>query len=147
MSRECAQSVRDTFLTLRGHSGDTLGILWGHAGDTFWTLRSPGPEGPHKHPERHSRHTSGPKDPRDSCSRPGGSQVWYVWLKAGGGPRVLTASNMTQISRATLFWVAAAVERKRDSKMLTSFSGLKHQSRFLGRGYDEALFSEKKGFQ
>ena len=36
-------SVRDTFLT-----------LWGHSQDTLWTLRSPGPEGPRRQPVRHS---------------------------------------------------------------------------------------------
>ena len=62
VSRECQKGVR----ALRGHSRDTLG-------DTFW-IRSPGPEGPQRHPEEHSRHTSGPKGPRDSCSRPAGLQ-------------------------------------------------------------------------
>ena len=33
---------------------DTLGTLRGHSGDTFWTLRSPGPEGPRGHPVGHS---------------------------------------------------------------------------------------------
>ena len=61
VSKECPQSVRDTFLTLRGRSRDTL-----------WTLRSPGPERRRRHPEGHSRDTSGPKGPRDSCSRSGG---------------------------------------------------------------------------
>ena len=73
MSRECPRSVRDTFLTLRGHSRDT-----------FWTLQSPGPFGPRRHPLGHPRlsgtlsgtlrDTSGPKGLRDSCSRPGCSQ-------------------------------------------------------------------------
>ena len=79
VSKKCSQSVPrvspecpDTFLTLRGHSGDT-----------FWTLRSPGPEGPQRHPEGHSRDTSGPKGPRDSCSRPGGLQIWgSIWRPA-----------------------------------------------------------------
>ena len=54
-------SVRNTFLTLRRHS-------W----STFWTLRSPGPEGPC----RHSLDTSGPNGPRDSCyQEAGGSQL------------------------------------------------------------------------
>ena len=57
------RGVRDTFLTLRGHSLDT-----------FWTLRAPGPEGPQRHPKGHFRDTSGPKGPRDSCSRPGALQ-------------------------------------------------------------------------
>ena len=30
--------------------------------------------------------------------------------------------------------------------MLTASARLQHQSRFLGRGSDEALFSEEKGF-
>ena len=70
VSRECPRSVRDTFLTLRGRSRDT-----------FWTLRSPGSEGPQKHPEEHSRDTSGPKGPRDSCSTPGGSQILLSTLE------------------------------------------------------------------
>ena len=61
VSKECPRSVRDTFFTLRAHSRDT-----------FWTLRSPGPERPQRHPDGHSRDTSGPKGPRDSCSRSGG---------------------------------------------------------------------------
>ena len=67
VSRECPRSVRDTFLTLRGHSRDT-----------FWTLRSPRPEGPQRHPEGHSRDTSGPKGPRDSCSRSGALQCFIA---------------------------------------------------------------------
>ena len=61
-----------------------------HSRDTFWTLRSPGPEGPRGHPVGHSlghppflgtlsgilREHFGP---RDSCSRPAGSQ------NGGGG--------------------------------------------------------------
>ena len=71
-------SVRKVSRTLRGHSRDT-----------FWTLRSPGPEGPWGHPPghsvehpdfrghsvRHSRGHSGPKGPRDSCRWPTMSQV------------------------------------------------------------------------
>ena len=68
VSRECPRSVRDTFLTLRGHSRDT-----------FWTLRSPRPEGPQRHPEGHFWDTSGPKGPRDSCSRPGGLQCDWAF--------------------------------------------------------------------
>ena len=58
VSRECPRSVRDTFLTLRGHSRDT-----------FWTLRRTLPRRPPIFGD-----TSGPKGPRDSCSRPAGSQ-------------------------------------------------------------------------
>ena len=58
---ECPRSVKKVSRTLRGHSRDT-----------FWTLRSPGPEGPQKHAEGHSRDTSGPKGLRDSYSRSGG---------------------------------------------------------------------------
>ena len=54
VSPECPECP-DTFLALRGHSRET-----------FWTLRSPRPEGPQRHPEGHSRTTSGPKGPRDS---------------------------------------------------------------------------------
>ena len=67
VSRECPRSVRDTFLTLR----DTLGTLFG-------ALRGPGPEGPHRHPEGHSWDTSGPKGPRDSCSRLGALQWIFL---------------------------------------------------------------------
>ena len=58
--RECPRSVKK----VSGHSGDTLGTLWGH----FLTLRRTNST------LRHSRDTSGPKGPRDSCSRPGGLQ-------------------------------------------------------------------------
>ena len=37
--RESPRSVRETFLT-----------LWGHSRESFWTLRSLGPEGPWRHP-------------------------------------------------------------------------------------------------
>ena len=43
MSRECPQSVQNVSWT-----------RWGHSRDTFWTLRSPGPEGPQGHPVGHS---------------------------------------------------------------------------------------------
>ena len=46
VSRECPRSVRTPFGTLSGH---------------FWTLWSPGPEGPQRHPEGRSRNTSLPK--------------------------------------------------------------------------------------
>ena len=56
--------------------------------DTFWTLWSPGPKGPRRSPAEHSlrrppfsgtlsgtlRGHFGSEGPRDSCSRPGGSQ-------------------------------------------------------------------------
>ena len=69
----CPQTVRDTFLTLRAHSRDTFG----HSGawrpreipsDTPSDTRTPLFRG-------HSRGHFGPKGPRDSFSRPGGSQV------------------------------------------------------------------------
>ena len=77
LSRECPQSVWDTFSTLQGHSRDT-----------FWTLRSPGPRGPGDTPRDTPGgtpvfgdtlgdtpgDTSGSKGLRDPCSRPGGSQ-------------------------------------------------------------------------
>ena len=70
--RECPRSGRDTFLTLR----DTLGTLFGHS-------RSPGARNTPSdtpsdtprfrgHSRGHSGETSGPKGPRDSCSRPTG---------------------------------------------------------------------------
>ena len=46
VSRECPRSVKKVSRTLREHSRDT-----------FWTLRSPEPEGPQRHPEGHSRDT------------------------------------------------------------------------------------------
>ena len=82
VSRESPRSVKK----VSGHSGDTLGTLFGHSGargpkgprdtprDTPGTLQSPRPEGPQRHPEGHSRDTSGPKGPGDSCSRPGALQ-------------------------------------------------------------------------
>ena len=71
VSKKCPQSVPRVSKTCP----NTPGTLSGHSGDTFWTLRSPGPKGPQRHPEGHSRDTSGPKGPRDSCSRPGGLQI------------------------------------------------------------------------
>ena len=65
LSQECRRSVKKVSRTLRGHSRDT-----------FWTLQRPGPEGPQRHPEGHFRDTSGPKGPRDSCSRSGGLQFF-----------------------------------------------------------------------
>ena len=58
---------------LAGLHGAILGptYLRGHA------CRA-GPEGPQRHPEGHSRDTSGPEGPRDSCSRPGGLQISYA---------------------------------------------------------------------
>ena len=71
VSQECP-GVSDTFLTLEGHSPDTIGR---------WTLRSPGHRGPAETSwgtpsdtpcvREHSRDTSGLKGSRDSCSRPG----------------------------------------------------------------------------
>ena len=69
VSWECPRSVKKVSRTLRGHSRDT-----------FWTLRSPGPEGPQRHLEGHSWDTSGPKGPRDSCSRSGGLQTFWRFL-------------------------------------------------------------------
>ena len=102
MSRECPRSVRDTFLTLRGHSRDT-----------FWTLRSPAPEGPQRHPEGHSRDTSAAKGPRDSCSRSRGCNVcdqaaclFHPWpspgpaAEAGGGGTFTTWIDMSIFSAA-----------------------------------------------
>ena len=84
VSKKCPESVPGVsgtpFLTLRGHSRDT-----------FWTLRSPA-EGPRGHPVGHSLDTphfrghswghsgdtSGPKRPRDYCSRPAGSQPSHL---------------------------------------------------------------------
>ena len=78
VSRECPQSVWNTFLTLRRHSRDTC-----------WTLWNPGPEGCRGHPvghsvghprfrghsQGHSPGHSGPKAPRDPCSSSAGSQL------------------------------------------------------------------------
>ena len=44
VSPECQKGVR---------------IPRGHSRDTFWTLRSPGPEGPQRHPEGHPEDTPG----------------------------------------------------------------------------------------
>ena len=61
VSRECPRSVKKVSRTLPEHSRDT-----------FWTLRSPGPEGPQRHPEGHSRDTSGPKGPERLLWQAGG---------------------------------------------------------------------------
>ena len=64
------------------HSGDTLGTLFGHSG--AWGPKGPGealsdtPSDTSRfrgHSRGHSGDTSGP---RDSCSRPGGSQSWLL---------------------------------------------------------------------
>ena len=79
---ECPKSVPTISRTLCSHSGDTLGTLFGHSGargpkDPWTPLRtlprtppfSGTPSG------AHSGHlNSGPKGPRDSCSRSGGLQ-------------------------------------------------------------------------
>ena len=81
---ECPRSVP----RVRPKVWDTLLTLRRHSRDTFWTLRSPRPEGPQKHPVGHSvgdprfrGHSrghppghSGPKGPRDPCSWSAGSQ-------------------------------------------------------------------------
>ena len=60
VSRECPRSVKKVSRTLRFHSRDTL-----------WTLRSPGPEGPRRHPEGHPKghscSSSGGLQPTSSC--------------------------------------------------------------------------------
>ena len=50
---ECPKSVLRVSPECRKGVLDTLGILSGH----FWTLRRPGPKGPQRHPEGHSRDT------------------------------------------------------------------------------------------
>ena len=84
VSRECPQSVRTPFW----HSGDTLGTLFGDSG-------ARGPKGPGNtpsdtpsdtphfrgHSQGHSGDTSGP---RDSCSRPAGSQCMLLFALRRG---------------------------------------------------------------
>ena len=71
VSRECPRSVRDTFLTLRGHSRDTFGHSRAQApGDTPSGTPSDTPPVFGDTP----RDTLGPKGPRDSCSWRGSSQ-------------------------------------------------------------------------
>ena len=65
---ECPESVPRVSPECQKGVSDTPG----HSQDTFWTLRSPRPESPQRHPEGHSWDTSGLKGPRDPCSRPGG---------------------------------------------------------------------------
>ena len=67
VSKKCPRSVRDTFLTLGGHSRDTFL-------DTLEFGARRAPETPRGTLPGHCRDTSGPKGPRDSCSRPGGLQ-------------------------------------------------------------------------
>ena len=65
VSRECPRNVRTPFW----HSRDTLATLFGHSGARG-----------QRRPQRHSRDTSGPKCPRDSCSRPAGLQRGEIIL-------------------------------------------------------------------
>ena len=65
VSKTCPESVPGVSKRCPGHSGDTLGTLFGHSG----------------HPEGHSRDTSGPKGPRDSCSRRGGVAILWPRLR------------------------------------------------------------------
>ena len=82
---ECPKSVPRVSGTPFRHSGDTLGTLFGHSG-------ARGPKGPGDTPwdtpgdtpvfgdtlGDTPGDTSGPKGPRDPCSRPGGSQGEYA---------------------------------------------------------------------
>ena len=68
VSKKCPKSVPRVSKRCPGHSGDTLG----HFLDTPVSV---GREGPRRHPEGHSRDTSGPKSPRDSCSKSGALQI------------------------------------------------------------------------
>ena len=75
---ECPKSVPRVSLECQKVSR----TLWGHSRDTFWTLRSPGPGGPRRHPVGHSlghpplsgtlsgtlRGHFGPEGPRDSSA-------------------------------------------------------------------------------
>ena len=69
--------------------------------------------------------------PRDACSAVSKQRVWGSWLgiarKSLGIPRTEKWPKMAHADDSVYCdWV--------------------YQSRFLGRGSDEALFSEKKGF-
>ena len=94
VSKKCPESLPGVSKRYPRHSGDTLGTLFGHSG-------APGPEGPRRHREGHSRDTSGPKGPRDSCSRSGGCNATF---QNGGSILKITMSIdaiPTKISFAT----------------------------------------------
>ena len=85
VSKKCPESVPGVSKRCLRHSGDTLGTLFGHSGTR-------GPKGPGDTPwdtlgdtpvfgdtlGDTPGDTSGPKGPRDPCSRPGGSQAFCV---------------------------------------------------------------------
>ena len=81
VSRECLRSVPRVSTECLGHLFDTPGTLSGHfldtpepgAGENLSDTPSDTP-GFRGHSRGHSGDTSGPKRPRDSCSRPGRSQ-------------------------------------------------------------------------
>ena len=86
----------------------------GHSGksrDTFWTLWSPGPEGPRRHPVRHSLghppfsgtghsrgHSGNRSGLRDSCSRPGGFATLVV-LSCATGSATIGSIGSTPFNR------------------------------------------------
>ena len=86
--RECPKGLRSGVPRVSpecpGHLFDTPGTLSG----TFWTPPFSGT------PSGHSRYTSGPKGPRDSCSRSGGLQDMHgsaVWrLVQKSAPKIRT---------------------------------------------------------
>ena len=79
-ARGVSGSVPESVPENRGFSGSVPRSVSGarrHSRDTFWTLRSPGPEDTPVFGDTLGDtpgDTSGPKNPRDPCSRPGGSQ-------------------------------------------------------------------------
>ena len=67
VSKKCPESVPG----VSKRCPDTSGTLSGHFLDTPEPGARRAPETPRRTPRGHSRDTSGPKGPRDSCSRPG----------------------------------------------------------------------------
>ena len=77
VSPECQKGVPDTPGTLSGHFGHSGARGPKGSGDTPSDTPS---DTPHfwGHSRGHSGDTSGPKGPRDSCSRPAGSQTYLA---------------------------------------------------------------------
>ena len=101
--------------------------LWGHSRDTFWTLRSSGPGDTSWDTAGDTRvfgdtlgdtpgDTSGPKGPRDPCSRPGGSQRRATCVKNRQKvSKILFDTFRAAHQFSGPFWVSLKKEHKHKS--------------------------------